>query len=165
MSLQEFYFSCCIALSLLYCSISVQQCCGFMKVNSEYDCTSEQQLVLSRNFQRWQDTDCLHQYDIKMSKTFLDTFSSIALDRIKCRKSFSSYTVGHSLQFFLFTPKCSNNLCEIEFSRVFLFVPRGCKLCKAHLAFKTGQGSFVQKRGFMHSCRILQMGLVFPYLQ
>lgn len=130
--------SCCIALSLLYCSISIRQYSGFMKVNLEFDCISEQYLVLNRNFQRWQDTDCLREYDIRMSKTFLDTFSSVALDGRKYRKSSSSYAVDDSLRFFLFTPKCSKNLCKIEFSRVFLSVPRGHELCKAHLAFKTG---------------------------
>lgn len=73
-----------------------------------------------------------------MSKTFLETFCSITLWIEENTGSHPLHIpVGQALRFFIFTPKCSDNLCKAEFSSFFLFVPKGIN-CGVYLAFKTG---------------------------
>lgn len=100
-----------------------------------------------------------------MSKAFLETLITVTLDRRKYSESSSSYTVGQVLRFFIFPPKCINNLCKTKFSVCIPLAQKKKKLLWSVPCIQNWLGKFCLQRGFMHSCIILQMGLVFPYLQ
>lgn len=80
-----------------------------------------------------------------MSKAFLETLITVTLDRRKYSESSSSYTVGQVLRFFIFPPKCINNLCKTKFSVCIPLAQKRRNFCEAYLAFRTGWGSFVYR--------------------